>query len=206
MPEKNGMKGIEEMPAVLENHLRHISIKWLNTKGKIRRWEAVRRLMENKETNKNSFDDIVVVVPITDEGEIIFISQFRATVGKIFAKNEEVIDESKYQVIEFPAGIVDAGRTKAETAIMELSQEAGYSARKLKIINEGPVSAGLSFEYVTEYIATDLYPVPKSGGDEESEITVYRIPLNSAIEWLKERKEKGCVIDSRVIPLISLVR
>ncbi len=204
---ENVITGIKEMSAILENYMRIVSINWVNMFGIARRWEAVRRVMKNKETNKYGFDDIVVVVPITDEGEIIFISQFRATVAAVFAGDEKLIDESRYQVIEFPAGVVDdQGKNKTETALSELAEEAGLGTQELQVINEGAISAGLSFEYVTEYLARDVFAVEKTGGDEQSKITVHKVSLNSATEWLEERKREGYVIDSRVIPLVSLVK
>lgn len=200
-------KAIIETPTVSMNRLKTMIIKWKNADGKHRTWEAVRRVMKNNKTNIDSFDDIVVVVPITDEGEIVFISQFRATVGAVLAGSEELIDESEIQIIEFPAGVVDEeGLTKKDTAMLELAEEAGFGARRLQIINEGPISAGMSFEYVTEYLALDLYPVPKKDGDEERGITVYRVPLKGALEWLEQKEKGGFVIDSRVKPLISLVK
>lgn len=202
-----GKEAIIETPTVSINHLKTVIIEWSNTDGRKRRWEAVRRVMKNKKTGDGSFDNIVVIVPITDEGEIVFISQFRATVGAVLAGNEESIDESRYQIIEFPAGVVDEERlTKKDTAMLELAEEAGFGVRGLQIINEGPISAGMSFEYVTEYLATDIYPIPDSKGDEQSKITAHKVPLNSAIQWLEDRKKEGFVIDSRVRPLVSLVK
>lgn len=203
-----GKEAIIEMPTVNTDHLKMIMIEWSNTDGKKRRWEAVKRLKkDNKKIEVGAFDKIVVVIPITDKEEIVFISQFRATVGAVLAGNEELIDESRYQIIEFPAGVVDeAGKTGVETAISELAEEAGYGAREFLVINEGAISAGLSFEYVTEYLARDLFEVPRAKGDEESVITVHKVPLIMASEWIHEREEDGFVIDSRVRPLISLVK
>lgn len=200
-------KSIIEMLSISTNRLRTVIIEWTNTLGIKRRWEAVRRVMKNQSINIGSFDDIVVVVPITDEGKMIFISQLRATVAAVRAGNEERIDESKYQVIEFPAGVVDsAGLSKKETAMLELMEEAKYGARNLIVINEGTISAGMSFEYVTEYLATGLHPVLGVKGDEQSKITVYEVPLTEAKEWIEKKRLEGFIIDSRIKPLISLVK
>ncbi len=200
-------KSIIEMLSISTNRLRTVIIEWTNTLGIKRRWEAVRRVMKNQKINIGEFDDIVVVVPITDEGKMIFISQLRATVAVVRAGNEERIDESEYQVIEFPAGVVDsAGLSKEETAMLELMEEAKYGARNLIVINEGTISAGMSFEYVTEYLATGLHTVLGVKGDEQSKITVYEVPLTEAKEWIEKKRLEGFVIDSRIKPLISLVK
>lgn len=200
-------RSIIEIPTVATNRLKTVIIEWVNTFGKKRRWEAVRRVMKNETTNVDSFDNIVVVVPITDEGKIVFISQFRATVGSVLANKSMLVDESRYQVIEFPAGVVDvSGMTKLETASQELAQEAKYLAVKWRIINEGPISAGMSFEYVTTYLATRLIPNSDCSGDEQSKITVYEIFLSEARDWIEKKREEGFVIDSRIIPLVSLVK
>lgn len=201
-------KFITETLTVLMKHLKTVIVEWKNTNGETRKWEAVRRVMKNKTINAmSSFDDIIVVVPITNEGKIVFISQFRATVGSIIAEEQSLVDESKYQVIEFPAGVVDAsGATKLETANRELAEEAKYLAIEWRIINEGPISAGMSFEYETVYLATRLTPNSDFPGDEQSKITVYEVLFSEAKEWLEKKKQEGFVIDSRILPLISLVK
>lgn len=204
---KNKEPGITENPVLFESHLKMILVKWTNTKGIVRFWKSVRRIMKNKKTNERSFDHIAVVVPVTNEGKIVFISQFRATVGAVLAGEEEKINESGYQVIEFPAGVVDEeGKNVLSIAAKELQEEAGFSAKSWTILNEGTVSAGMSFEYATEFLARLLERVPRGETEEEKGITVYEIPLSGALKWLEEKRKEGFVLDSRVKPLTFMVQ
>jgi len=196
------------MSELYRKFLQPVEIIWTTTGDRPRHWQAVRRVDRNGKVNTGKFDQIAVVVPITNDGKVVFISQYRATVGEVLSLKDEVrINESEYQIIEFPAGVRDEmEKDILKIAKQELQQEAGFAAGNWKLINKGPISAGLSFEYVFEYLATGLSRVPKSDGEEERGITVYEVPLDDAIEWLKEKENKRFVIDSRIIPLIYLVK
>ncbi len=130
---------------------------------------------------------IVAMIPITDDGKIILIEQFRAPVGK--------------RVIEIPAGLVgDDSETETPVAAAkrELHEETGYKARRMKKVAEGPPSAGLSTEVVTFYLATGLTKTKDGGGGDGSEdIEVHEVPLAEVDEWLK-RRAKGRYIDPKV--------
>ncbi|NCC58656.1 MAG: NUDIX hydrolase [Synergistales bacterium] len=106
-------------------------------------WEYVKR---------NNCSGIVVIVPMTRDGKVVFVEQFRRPVAA--------------QVIEWPAGLGndkaahDAGTMEA-AARRELLEETGYEAEHLAFLVEGPVSSGLSSEIITFYQALDV--VKKEG-------------------------------------------
>ncbi|MCK4800250.1 NUDIX hydrolase, partial [Candidatus Parcubacteria bacterium] len=111
--------------------LRIETIHYLDKEGNQRRWEAVRRTTGN---------GIVSVMAITAKDEIIFVSQYRPPVGR--------------EVIEFPAGLCDQeGEALEETALRELQEETGYQAGNIRKLFSGPVSAGLSSEFLTVFLA-----------------------------------------------------
>ena len=58
--------------------------------------------------------DWVVIVPITKDGDIVFVRQFRHGVRQV--------------VLETPGGIMDPGEDPAETAARELLEETGFEA------------------------------------------------------------------------------
>ena len=92
------------------------------------RWCQVRR-DEVKLPNGNTIDDyfvyikpdVAMVLPITKNGEIICVRQYRHAFGDFF--------------IELPAGHFDSNKEKAEVAAMrELEEEAGYISENIEKI------------------------------------------------------------------------
>ncbi len=143
-------------------------------------WEYVKR---------NNCNGIVVIVPMTRDGKVIFVEQFRRPVAA--------------QVIEWPAGLVnDKSPHDAETmeaaARRELLEETGYEAEHLGFLVEGPVSSGLSSETITFYQALDVVKKGPGGGDTTESIKVHEIPLKEADLWLYEMEKKGLLVDPKV--------
>lgn len=163
--------------------LRLVNINWLDSEGNTRKWEAVER---------TTGTDIVSVIPVTDNGKIILIEQFRPPVGRM--------------VIEFPAGLRDEGENLKSAVLRELQEETGYQAGKIRKLFAGPVSAGLSSEFLTVFLATDLKFVGKKDGREERGIIVHKISLKEADEWFDNKRNKGALIDVKTEAYISHVK
>ena len=164
--------------------LRMKTIFYVDKEGNRRRWESVERTSGN---------GIVSIMAITAEDEVIFISQYRPPVGG--------------EVIEFPAGLCDQeGETLEERALAELQEETGYQAGRIIELFAGHVSAGLTPEFLTVFLATDLKFVGKKDGREERGITVYKIPLKEADEWLRDKEKEGMLIDVKLWARISYIR
>jgi ADP-ribose pyrophosphatase len=60
--------------------------------------------------------DAAAILVIKDDGNVVFVRQYRHAVGA--------------DVLELPAGIVDAGETPLECAVRELEEETGIIAPK----------------------------------------------------------------------------
>jgi len=145
------------------------------------RWEFAQRTKAS---------GIVMIIPLTDAGELLFIEQPRAAIGK--------------NVIEFPAGLAGDGEgtvreSLATAAKRELLEETGYKARSMRPLTEGPPSAGISDEIITLFLATGLKKVSDATGDGHEQITTHLVPLVSAQAWLKRRaKRKNTMIDLKL--------
>ena len=181
---------IEEIISKIKDYLgkgkflRMKTIFYLDKEGNRRRWESVERTSGN---------GIVSIVAITAEDEIIFVSQCRPPVGG--------------EVIEIPAGLCDQeGEALEKTALRELQEETGYQAKKIIKLFAGPVSAGLTPEFLNVFWATDLEFVGKKDGLEERGITVYKIPLEEADEWLRSMEKKEMLIDVKLWVYTSYIR
>jgi ADP-ribose pyrophosphatase len=95
----------------------------------------------------------VVLVPITDDGKILLIRQYRQAAEKF--------------LLEASAGTREAGESPDVTAHRELQEEVGYKAGKLIPIGGSWVAPGYSSEYSYMYIATQLEPSPMPSDDGE---------------------------------------
>jgi ADP-ribose pyrophosphatase len=132
---------------------------------------------------------VVTLVPVTTDGRIVLVEQFRAPVGR--------------QVIELPAGLVgdepDHPSEDLEAAARrELIEETGYDARRLIPIARGATSPGVVNEIVQFFLATDLVKVGDGGGTAEEQIRVHVVPLADAATWLAGREAAGAVISAKV--------
>jgi ADP-ribose pyrophosphatase len=100
----------------------------------------------------------VVLVPITDDGKVLLIRQYRQAAGKF--------------LLEASAGTREAGESPEVTAHRELQEEVGYKAGKLIPIGGSWVAPGYSTEYSYMYIATDLEVASLPSDDGEDIVVV----------------------------------
>lgn len=168
--------------------LKVVLITYEDLQGRIRQWEAVERV---------NCRGIVVVIPITDKKEVIFIRQFRPVLGKY--------------VVEFPAGLNDKEESLVEVAKRELIEETGLFSENILFLAEGPVSSGLSTEVLTVFIATDVKDAPEEirknfPPDESEKIEVLKIPLEYAFSTLNEFREKGDHLDLKIYGFLELAK
>ncbi len=132
---------------------------------------------------------VVVILPITDDGRIIFVEQFRPPIQK--------------KSIELPAGLVsDMDSSKGESMVAaaqrELEEETGYRAAVLEEIGVWPTTSGMSSETVTVFRARGLSRIGDGGGDESENITVHSVPLREVKGWLKNKSDAGYAIDPKI--------
>lgn len=169
-------------------YLRVVLLSYEAESGQIKQWEAVERV---------NCKGIVVVIPVTEEGEIVFIRQFRP-----------VLDG---YVIEFPAGLNDRQEALEDVAKRELIEETGLFSDEIIFLAEGPVSSGLSTEVLTVFIAKNVKKAPEEfkkhfPPDESEKIEVLKIPMNEVMNKLKEFRQRGDYLDLKIYGFIELAR
>lgn len=166
--------------AVLIDYTNDEAVK--GTKGGVcRQWEAFERV---------GCSGVVGIVPLTREGEVVLIRQFRPPINA--------------HVIELPAGLCDIGEFPEEAAKRELIEETGYSAGHLRFLTDGPLSSGASAEILLVYLATGLDYVGIDGRDETEEIEVLKVPIERLAETLRSFRASGDYVDLKVYGLIEL--
>jgi ADP-ribose pyrophosphatase len=131
----------------------------------------------------------VVCVVAIDQAHVILVEEYRPPVAA--------------PVISLPAGLVDRARpgetqeSDAEAALRELREETGYTARRIEEVARGPISAGMTNEKVTFFLAQDL-EAGEASPDTGENITMHRVPLTQVRAWLAERRARGAEIDPKI--------
>ena len=97
--------------------------------------------------------DCVVILPIDSEGNILLERQFRHAVDR--------------QLLELPAGSIDAGETPEEAASRELREETGYKPGKLEKLGGFYAAPGYCTEYLHFFRACELEKSPLTAEDTD---------------------------------------
>ena len=129
----------------------------------------------------------VVMVPVDDEDNIWFVSQYRHAVERV--------------ILELPAGVMEPGEEPELCAMRELREEIGMSANQIQKIGEFFIAPGYSSEYLHIFLATGLKPDPLPG-DEDEFISIERIPTEIAFSMI----EDGKLLDAKSLASLLLAQ
>ena len=107
-------------------------------------------------TKDHSKCDAVMIVPVTNSGELYLIKQYRPAIGDY--------------ILECPAGLVDPNENIINTASRELFEETGLKATEMvQMLPACYTSAGMSDETVAIYVANVTGSEPTTENKEENE-------------------------------------
>lgn len=114
--------------------------------------------------------DSVNVVPVTPDGQIIFVRQYRVGIGQ--------------ETLELPGGLIDPGEAPREAVMRELAEETGYTSAQwtaLGIIASNPVFMD---NYIHHWAAQDVrWNAPQRLDDGEA-IALEQYPVHEAERML----------------------
>lgn len=130
-----------------------------------------------------------LAVPVTPEGKLILVRQYRFAV--------------QGRVLEFPAGTVEPNEEPQETIAREIEEETGYRAHKWEKLGEFFIAPGYSDEIIYAFLAKDLEKLetPQKQDEDEDIETVFFTP-----EELEKAIFDGEPIDAKSISSFFLAR
>jgi ADP-ribose pyrophosphatase len=129
----------------------------------------------------------VVLVPIDDDGNLLFVRQYRHAAGE--------------DLLELPAGTRDNDEPSEECAAREIREETGMEAGKLQKIGEFYLAPGYSSEFMVVFLATGLKDNPLDADDDEF-LQVEKIPLQKVMQMV----EQGNVPDAKSLAALLLAK
>ncbi|MDF2153984.1 ADP compounds hydrolase NudE [Vibrio sp. CAU 1672] len=121
------------------------------------------------ERMKPSGRDAVLVVPVTEQGDLLLIREYAA-------------GTERYE-LGFPKGLIDPGETAAQAADRELKEEIGFGASSLTPLKRVVLAPSYFSSKMTLFLGQALYPETLQG-DEPEPLEVVRWPLAQAEELL----------------------
>jgi len=160
-------------------------LTWRTAAGQERHWETAERVGGR---------GAVLLIPwLIPSRRLVLIRQFRPPVNA--------------PVIEFPAGLIDAGETPEDSAVRELREETGYFGRIVSLTPPAYNSPGLTSETVNvvlleiaEEMAENRHPVSRCESDEHIEVLL--VPAAELLDFYQKQSAAGVRFDSKVVAYI----
>lgn len=104
-------------------------------------------------------DDWVNVVPVTDEGKVVLIRQWRAG-------SDEV-------AIEVPGGMIDPGEDPAAAAAREMEEETGYRCREVLRTGKLRPNPAIQRNFLHTFVAVGARPDGRAHLEEREDIEAF---------------------------------
>ena len=150
-------------------------------KKQIRKWEGLHR--------KNNAEAVIIIAKMKPSERYIIIRQFRPPTNSY--------------LLEFPAGLVDRGETRDQTAIRELSEETGYVGEVKKISprlysSPGILSEAVSFAHMHVDENLPENQSPKAHNEPGEFITVFKKSLDEISEFFNQEYSHGVKFDAKL--------
>ncbi|HSN94507.1 MAG TPA: NUDIX hydrolase, partial [Anaerolineaceae bacterium] len=113
------------------------------------------RLPDGRERNYDLVNhaDAVTILPVDDDGQVYFVSQYRIGAEKA--------------LLELPAGVMESGEDPLLSARRELREEIGMDCQELRLLGGFYMAAGYSNEYMRCYLAQGLFKAPLMQDEDE---------------------------------------
>ena len=158
-----------------------VEFSYEDEKKQIRKWEGLHR--------KNNAEAVIIIAKMEPSERYIIIRQFRPPTNSY--------------ILEFPAGLVDRGETRDQTAIRELSEETGYVGEVEKISprlysSPGILSEAVSFAHVQVDENLPENQSPAAQNEPGEFITVFKKSLDEISGFFSHETSQGVKFDAKL--------
>ena len=123
------------------------------------------------------------VVPVTENGEVILVKQYRYAVGR--------------EMLEIPAGLLEPGEKMEECAARETEEETGFRPLEITHLFDFYSSPGYCTECVGVFAAKHLMP-SQQHLDPDEFLHVERVPFNEMVH----RCVNGEIDDAKTVAAV----
>ena len=127
----------------------------------------------------------ITVVPVTDDGRILFVRQYRMG--------------AEEDLLELPAGVLETDEDPAVGARRELREETGMDAGELKLLGKAYLAPGYSSELMYFYLGRQLTPSPLEQ-DEDEFLQLESFSIGESMDMARE----GAFLDSKTLAALFL--
>ena len=129
-----------------------------------------------------------VMVPVLDNGKIVLIKQYRYPHNEI--------------IFELPAGKLEKGEDPQVCATRELTEETGYSAKKVFKLGKIYSTPGFCDEVLHIYLGQELTVGNHAREEGEEGIEMFELTL----EEIDEKIRSGEIVDAKTICGVAMYK
>ena len=133
----------------------------------------------------------VCVIPITDEGEVIMVRQFRYAFNSV--------------LLEVPAGKLEPNEDPLSAALRELEEESGVVADKVEYLGEIYTTVAIFDEKIHVYLATGL-TYKNAHPDDGEFLEVEKIPLDTLYQMVMNGEIKDSKTQIAILKAYNILK
>lgn len=168
------------------------TIQWSDSAGQKRLWENACRV--SSKAGQQQAGAALMICWLWPSDRLLLVRQFRPPAGGM--------------VLEFPAGLIDAGEQAETAAIRELLEETGYTGQINRIYPPAYNTPGLSSErtWTTLITIDETAPINqdvKPNFQDGEDIAVLRIERDQLRAFIDQELSAGTQLDSKVVAYLA---
>ena len=119
-------------------------------------------------------NDAANVVPITTDGHILMIEQYRFGISR--------------PTLEIPGAMVDDGENQQKAVERELLEETGYGSKNWQYLGKIPANPVFQDAYIHHWLAQEVELIGETDFDDAEDIVLKKMPIDEVFILFKKGK------------------